>query len=300
MKTNRIEIRGQMSEISKYLILYALGLSAVLVAPCLSAEALQPATKTPRIGVLSRRTAPTATKPDPNADAFRQGLRELGYIEGKNIQFEYRYADGSGERFPEIVAELVQLKVDVLVSGTIQAIRAAKQATTIIPIVMVIPADPVATGLIENLARPGGNVTGLTRLIRDLSGKRLELLKESVPRLSRVGVLGDASSQTTSIALKDYETVARGLKIQLQTLQVQNPSPDFEGAFETVVKGSANAIVTISGAVFLSNAKRIAELAIRNRLPSMHENSENVEAGGLMSYTANDAYNYKRARVLCR
>jgi putative ABC transport system substrate-binding protein len=259
---------------------FGLALCAMLFALCLSAEAQQTA-KIPRIGVLSRRNAPTATNPDPNADAFRQGLRDLGYVEGKNIQFEYRYAGGSGERFPEIVAELVRLKVDVLVSGTIQAIRAAKQATKTIPIVMIIPADPVATGLIDSLARPGGNITGLTRLIRDLSGKRLELLKESVPRLSRVGVLGDSSSQTTSIALKDYETAARGLKIQLQTLQVQNPSPDFEGAFETAVKGSANALVTISGALFLSNAKRIAELAIINRLPSMHENNETLKPADL-------------------
>ena len=134
-----------------------------------------------RIGVLSRRSAPKPISPDPNADAFRRGLLDLGYVEGKNIQFEYRYADGKGELFPALVAELVQLKVDALVLGTIQAIRAAKQATKTIPIVMIIPGDPVATGLIESLAQPGGNITGVTRLIRDLSGKRLELLKEAVP-----------------------------------------------------------------------------------------------------------------------
>ena len=276
--------------------IFCLVFGATIFALGFVAYAQQP-TKMFRVGVLSGRGAPTPPASDPNADAFRQGLRELGYIEGKNIQLEYRYASGKGERFPDLVTELLQLKVDVLVSGTIQAIRAAKQATKTIPIVMITTADPVATALIESLSHPGGNITGLTRLIRDLSGKRLELLKETVPRISRVGVLGDATAQTTAAALKDYETAAGALKLQVQFLEVKSPKPDFDAAFQTALKQRVNALVAVSGALFLDHAKRIAELAIKHRLPSIHENNENVEAGGLLFYGANDADNYKRAAV---
>jgi putative ABC transport system substrate-binding protein len=269
-------------------------LSAILFALCSSAEAQQRA-KTYRIGVLSRRGAPTAELSDPNADAFRQGLRDHGYIEGKNIQLEYRYADGKGDRFPQLIADLIQLKVDVLVSGTIQAIRAAKQATKTTPIVMVITADPVATGLIDSLAHPGGNITGVTRLIRDLSGKRLELLKETIPRVLRVGVLGDTSAQTTVTAFRDYATAARALNIEAQFIEVRDSNIDFESAFQSALKGRLNGIVAVSGALFLDNAKTIADLAIKHRVASMYENNDHVKAGGLMSYTSNDAENYRRA-----
>src|SRR4029453_10869839 len=154
--------------------------------------AAQSPKKVPRIGFLSGRGAPTPATPDPNAEAFRQGLRDLGYIEGQNILVEYPYAEAQEDRIPSLVAELVQLPVDVLVSPTIPVILAAKQATKTIPIVMVTNVDPVATGIVESLARPGGNITGLTRLNRELSGKRLELLKEMVPTLARVGVILDA------------------------------------------------------------------------------------------------------------
>ena len=270
-------------------------LYATLLALCFSAEAQQPGIKTYRIGVLSRRGAPTQESPDPNADAFRQGLREHGYIEGKNVQLEYRYAEGKGDRFPQLIADLIQLNVDILVSGTIQAIRAAKQATKTIPIVMVITADPVATGLIDSLARPGANITGVTRLIRDLSGKRLELLRETVPRVLRVGVLGDMSAETTADAVRDYATAAQALNIEAQSIEVRNSKLELETAFKAAVNQRLNGIVAISGALFLDNAKTIANLAIRHRLPSIYENNENVKAGGLMSYTANDAENYKRA-----
>ena len=173
-------------------------------------------------------------------EAFRQGLRDLGYIEGKNILIEYRYVEGNQDRIPSLVAELVQLKVDVLVSAVYPAIRAAKQATKTIPIVMVITQDPVETGLVDSLARPGGNVTGLTRLTRDLSGKRLELLKEVVPRFTRWSPWRcERISRTT--AFKDYETAARALKIPLQSLEVRGPNPDFEGAFQAAAKGRVNA-----------------------------------------------------------
>jgi putative ABC transport system substrate-binding protein len=166
-----------------------LALSALLLALSFPAEAQQ-SSKIPRVGFLLQRASPTPTTPEPFADAFRQGLRDLGYIEGKNILVEYRYGDGERDRIPRQVAELVQLKVDVLVVRSLPAIRAAKQATKTIPIVMVTTQDPVATGLIDSLARPGANITGLTGLTRELSGKRLELLKEAVPGMLRVGVLG--------------------------------------------------------------------------------------------------------------
>jgi putative tryptophan/tyrosine transport system substrate-binding protein len=252
-------------------------------------EALQP-TKVYRIGFLS---AGSASSNPPRLETFRRGLRDLGYFEGKNIVIEYRYMKGNQDLIPSLVAELVQLKVDVLVSAVYPAIRAAKQATNTIPIVMVITQDPVKTGLVDSLARPGGNVTGLTGLTRELSGKRLELLKEVVPRL-RVGVLGDANVSAVT-AFEDYETAARALKIPLQSLEVRGPNPDFEGAFKAAAKHRVNGLVTIRTVLLVRYPKRIAELAIKNRLPSMHEGNEDVEAGGLMSYSANDADSLRRA-----
>jgi putative tryptophan/tyrosine transport system substrate-binding protein len=189
-------------------------------------EAQQPS-KVPRIGYLAQRNTPTPATPDPAADAFQQGLRDLGYLEGKTILVEYRYAGGSEDRLRALVAELVQLKVDVLVSPALPVIRAAKQATKTIPIIMVTTADPVATGLVDSLARPGGNVTGLTRLTRELSGKRLELLKEAVPGVSRVGIIWDASGLTTDASFKNYQAAARALNVRLQSLEVRGPPPGF-------------------------------------------------------------------------
>jgi ABC-type uncharacterized transport system substrate-binding protein len=226
-------------------------------------------------------------------EAFRQGLRDLGYVEGKNMVIEYRYMKGNQNLTPSLVAELVQLKVDVLVSGVYSAIRAAKQTTYTIPIVMVTGLDPVKTRLVDSLARPGGNVTGLTSLTRDLSGKRLELLKEVVPRL-RVGVLGDTKVSPVT-GFEDYETAARALKIPLQSLEVRGPNPDFEGAFKAAVKGRVNGLVTMRTVLLVRYPKRIADLAIKNRMPSMHEGNEDVEAGGLMSYSANDSDQWRRA-----
>jgi len=254
-------------------------------------EAQQPA-KIPLIGFIESGTPSSSSG---RIEAFRQGLRDLNYIEGKNILVEYRYAEAKNERFPSIVAELVQLKVDVLVSHSLTVIRTAKQATKTIPIVMAIPDDPVATGLVDSLAHPGGNITGLTRLSRELSGKRLELLKETVPRMSRVGVLRDADNSGVAIGFKEYEVAARALKIPLQSLEVRNPNPDFEGVFQAAAKGRVNALITVRNALLNRYAKRIADLAIKNRLPSMHETSDYVEAGGLVSYAAGEAESYRRA-----
>jgi ABC-type uncharacterized transport system substrate-binding protein len=271
--------------------IFCFALCAMIFALLIPASAQQPK-KIPRIGYLSGSGDPST--PNPYIEAFRQGLRDLGYTEGKNILVEYRYAGGMEDRHPSLVAELLQLKVDVLVSPAAPAIHAAKQATKTIPIVMVTPVDPVAAGLVDSLARPGGNVTGLTMLTRDLSGKRLELLKEVVPTLSRVGVLRVATvGQPTSF--KDYEPAARALKIQLQSLEVHGPNPELESAFQAAAKGHANALITVRNPLLLRYPKQIADLAIKNRLPSMYEGSEFVNAGGLMSYATDDAANFRRA-----
>jgi putative ABC transport system substrate-binding protein len=218
---------------------------------------------------------------------------------GKNILVEYRYSEGKSDRVPSLVAELVQLKVDVLVVESLPSIRAAKQATKTIPIVMVTTQDPVLTGLIDSLARPGGNLTGLTTLQRELSGKRLELLKEAAPRISRVAALvSETQLGERPGGINDfqwYEAPARALKLQLQPLAVRGPNPDLDGAFRAAAKGRASALITVRGSLFAPHTKRIADLAIKNRLPSMHEGSDYVEAGGLLSYTSDEVANYRRA-----
>jgi putative ABC transport system substrate-binding protein len=256
------------------------------------AEAQQPA-KIPRIGYVSGTGNPS--DPGPYVEALRQGLRDLGYIDGKNIVIEYRGAEAKLDRIPAIVSELVQINVDILILPIPSAVLAAKQATKTIPIVMVIGVDPVATGLVHSLARPGGNVTGLSTLAQDLNGKRLELLTEMVPGLSRVAVLRNAGEQTSANAFKEYETAAGRLKIQLQLLEVRGPNPDVEGAFQTSVKGRAGAVITVTTATLFLQRERIAELAIKNRLPSMYQGSAWVEAGGLMSYSTNDLEAFRRA-----
>jgi putative ABC transport system substrate-binding protein len=273
----------------------SVGITMVMLAVGVMAEAQQ-AKKVPRIGYLSGAGDPS--NPGPNVEAFRRGLQELGYIEGKNILVEYRYIEGKRDRVPSLVAELVQLKVDVLVSPNLPSIRAAKQATKTIPIVMVINWDPVATeGLIDSLARPGGNITGLSRLTRDLSGKRLELLKEVVPGISRVGVLEDADVPLQTKASKDYQAAGRALKIQLQSLEIRGPNPDLEGAFEAAVKSRIRALIATQITALLPYTEKIADLAIKNRLPLMFETGSSVEAGGLMSYAASDADLFRRAAI---
>jgi ABC-type uncharacterized transport system substrate-binding protein len=279
--------------------IFGFALGVVLVALSVPVEA-QSAGKVPRIGYVALRNAPTSTVPDPATGAFREGLRDLGYVEGKNIFVEYRYAEGKVDRIPVLVTELVQLKVDVLVSPNSQTIRAAKQATKTLPIVMVTTTDPVAAGFVDSLAHPGGNITGVTRLTRELSGKRLELLTELIPKLSRVGVLRNADSAATAISssFNEYNTAARSLKIQLQFLEVRGPSPDFAAAFQTATKGRVSALITVSDGLTLSYPKQIAEIAIKNRLPSMFESPVYVEAGGLVSYSSIEAESYRRAAVI--
>ena len=262
-------------------------------AAAIIAEA-QAQAKIPRIGYVSGTG--DSSNPGPYVEALRQGLRDLGYIEGKNFAIEYRGAEGKPDRMASLATELVHLKVDILVLATISTIHAAKQATTTIPIVMVTQVDPVAAGIVDSLARPGGNITGLATLQRDLSGKRLELLKEVVPRLACVGVLRSPDDQT-AIGFKDYEAAARPLKIRLQSLDVPSSNPNLEGAFREAVKGRADAVITITNDPLFRNSKRVADLAIKQRLPSMYEGSTWVEGGGLMSYSANDLELFRRAAI---
>jgi ABC-type uncharacterized transport system substrate-binding protein len=272
------------------LLVYAL--PALILAIIHLAEAQQPA-KIPRIGYVSGTG--NASDQGPYVEALRQGLRDLGYIEGKNFAIEYRGAEGKLDRMAGLVGELLQLKVDVLIVPVLSAIRAAKQLTKTIPVVMVSNVDPVATGIVDSLARPGGNITGLATLNRELSGKRLELLKEVVPRLSRVGVLKDAEAETAPFDFKEYQAAGRMLKVQLQSLEVQGQIPDLEAAFQAAVKERADALITITSAKLFLHQKQIVNLAIKNRLPSMYQGSTWVESGGLMSYSTNDLDMYRRA-----
>jgi putative ABC transport system substrate-binding protein len=258
-------------------------LGAMFLAFCSSAEAQQSG-KIPRIGYV--RVVGVPSIPGPNVEVFRQGMKDLGYVEGKNILIEFRYVEGKRNRVPSLVAELVQLKVDVLISGDDGSIRAAKEGTKTIPIVMVINQDPVATGLVDSLARPGGNVTGLTRLSRELSGKRLELLTEVLAGISRVAVLWGWSSPSSTNRprsaeppFQDYESPARALKIALQILEVRPPNPDLAGAFRDAVKGRAQALIAATTSVLVPNDKKIAELAIKHRLLTMLEASHYVGGG---------------------
>ena len=247
--------------------------------------------KIPRIGVVSGTG--NTNDPDSSAKLLRQALQGLGYSEGKNILFEHRDTEGDRDRIPAIIAELINLKVDILFSTQAIVIRAAKQATKTVPIVMVVTPDPVATRLVDSLARPGGNITGITRLTRELSGKRLELLTEMIPRLSRVGIL----SMVGATPSKDYEAAARGLKVPLQILEVPGPPPDLPAAFQAAVKGRVTAIITTSTPGLAGHHKQIAELAVQNRLPLMSESIAGVQAGGLASYDADRIEIFKRAAV---
>jgi ABC-type uncharacterized transport system substrate-binding protein len=261
----------------------------VTVAQGISTEAQQPK-KVPRIGFVFG-TSPSMI-PD-RVEGFRQGLRELGYVEGKNIIIEYRVAESKVERLPDLLAELVRLKVDVIVTGGIVN-RAAKEATATIPIVMAFEHDPVGNGLVASLARPGGNITGLSARYPELSGKQLELLKEIVPRLSRVAVLGSSIEPGNTHVLREVEAAAEALGVQHLYLDLQD-AKDIETAFQAASKGHANALIVLSGIIVLSHRPQITTLAIKNRLPAMYPRPELVEDGGLMAYGPNMADLYRRA-----
>ena len=251
--------------------------------------------KVPRIGILVSAGDPSG--PLRIVEAFRKGLRELGYVEGKNILIEYRYGLGKLDRIPSLVAELVQAKVDVLVVSSLVGIRAAKQATKSIPIVMLASIDPVGNGIVESLARPGGNITGLALLTRELSAKRVELLKEVIPGISRVAILWDAAAPGPALAFKEYEAAAQAFKLRLLSLEVRDPNPDFKGAFHAAAKSRAGALIVVSDPLIIKNRKQIVGLAAKNRLALMYETSRFVEDGGLVSYSASDLDQWSRAAV---
>jgi len=266
-------------------------LSTLLLAICFPARAQQPM-KVPRIGYL---TGGSLSAGSASHEAFRQGLRELGYVEGKNIVIEWRGAERKSGRLPALATELVRLKVDVIVVTGLGDLRAAKEATATIPIVMVVDSDPVRSGFIAGLARPGGNITGLSNLAPELSGKRLELLKEIVPRLARVAAFGTSTSAGNAQELTEVELAAGAFGVKLQYLDVLGPK-DFETAFRTASKGRAEAaLMMVSGALAGSQRTEIAELAVKSRLPVIFQRREYVEAGGLISYGVDRSDQYRRA-----
>ena len=270
-----------------------LALGAMLFALSVSAEAQQ-AKKVPRIGFL---LAPSRSATAEPLDAFRQGLRELGYVNGQNIVIEYRYAEGQFDQLPALAAELVRLKVDLIVAaGGIQAIRPAKNATSTIPIVMTGTTDPVASGLVASLARPAGNITGVTLGGPELYGKRLELLKEIVPRVSRVAVFLNPTSPAEPLWLKDMHASAQALGLRIQSFEVRR-SNDLEGAFQAATKWRARGLTVAGDPVFSAHRKQILDFAANNRLPGIYPWREYVEDGGLMSYSTKLSDLYRRAAV---
>jgi putative ABC transport system substrate-binding protein len=266
-------------------VLLVLGL---LAAP-LIAEAQQPSTKTARIGYLSLRSGPSHFD-----EAFRQGLRELGYVEGQNISVEYRWADWKPDRIPALAEELVRLKVDVIVSaGGGPTSRAVGKAVKTIPVVFLMGGDPVGTGLVASLARPGGNLTGVSLLTSELNAKRLELLKQAVPGVSRVAVLVNPTSPTAGAVLKELESAAQTLKVKLQVLEARDPQA-IDGAFAAMKRERAGALLVANDPMFFAQRERIVGLAAKSRLPGIFEWREFAEAGGLLSYGTNVADMYRR------
>ena len=255
-----------------------------------AAEAQQP-TKNPRIGYLSGSSPSTSPA---RREAFRQGLRELGYVEGKNIVIEQRYAEGKFDRLPALAAELVRLKVDIIVTAGPQTTRPAKQATSTIPIVMAQDPDPVGNGFVASLARPGGNITGLATFAPELSGKQLELLKETVPKLSRVAVFGTSINPGNAQNLREVELAAKAFGVKLQYLDVLSPK-DFETAFRAASKGLADAVLMLPGSVLGLQRAQLADLAVKSRLPAIYPQAEFTEAGGLMYYGTNTPDLFRRA-----
>ena len=265
-------------------------LVVVLLAVAVIAEAQQ-AKKVPRIGFLG------AAYPSTNAariEAFRQGLRALEYVEGKNIIIEYRWAEGKPERLPDLAAELVRLKVDLIVTTGPTVTRAAKEATNTIPIVMAQDSDPVESGFVASLARPGGNITGLSTLAAEVSGKRLELLKEIIPKLSRVAVVGISTRPGNAQSLKEVELAAGTFKVQVQYLDVLDVKK-IDTAFRAATKGRAEAVLVLQSPFFNSQRKQIIDLAIKSRLPAIYPQTDYTEAGGLMYYGANTPDLFRRA-----
>jgi putative ABC transport system substrate-binding protein len=269
---------------------FGLVFSAMLLALCVCADAQQPA-KMPRIGYLTGTSLSVASA---RTDAFRQGLRDAGYIEGKNIVIEWRSWEGKPDRQRPFAADLVKQKVDVIVAVGAGDVRVAREATSTIPIVMVTPGDPVGSGFVASLERPGGNITGMASPRAQLSGKQLEALKEILPKLSRIAVFASPGQQVVQIQ-KGVESAAGKLGVKVQRHEIKNLK-DIESAFQTSVKEKAEGVVMlVSGPLLNPNRKEVAALAVKNRMPTTYPGSEDVEAGGLMSYGVNGPDLYRRA-----
>jgi putative ABC transport system substrate-binding protein len=276
--------------------MFLAGTGAVLLVAPLAADAQQPE-KVYRIGLVFGSSVSASAH---LIDAFRQGMRELGWVEGKNIEYEIRAAEGKLERFPAIVAELLRLKVDLFVAPTNTAAKAAKDATSAVPIVIVVASDAVESGLVDSLARPGGNITGLTLATLETLAKQLQILKEAIPRASRVSVLrwavGRPQAPSVSTYEKELERAARLLRIQLQFVRVQSPD-EFDDAFSTMTRRRSDALLVVSNYTFFLHRTRLAELAVKARLPGMYPVQEYVEAGGLMAYAQSFRDCHRRAAV---
>jgi putative tryptophan/tyrosine transport system substrate-binding protein len=271
-----------------------LALCSLLLAPCSAAEAQQTG-KVFRIGFLDNSTASGSAG---RLEAFRQELRKLGWIEGKNIAIEYQFSEQKPERLPELAADLVHRKVDLIVVTSNPSALAAKSATTIVPIVMTTSTDPVGTGLVASLARPGGNVTGNSSLSVELNTKRLEILKDSVPKLAQVGLLRwPGTNITADLQLKELRAAARALKIKLQEIEMQPDPKGLESAFQAAKQKQVDTIMTTPDSRFLDERKRIVELAGKYQLPTIYPQKEFVDEGGLMSYGADYNDLYRRAAV---
>jgi putative tryptophan/tyrosine transport system substrate-binding protein len=275
----------------KKTVLLSILVVVVQLAVGVKAQAQQPK-KVPRIGFLALTPpAPLSTR----VEAFRKGLRELGYSEGKNISIDYRFAEGEADRLPALAAELVRLKVDVIVTSGPIPTRAAKEATSTIPIVMGFDSDPVGNGFVASLARPGGNITGLSTLGPEISGKQLELLKEIVPKLSRVAVFGTSTRPGNAQLLKEVELAAGVFGVKLQYLDVVSPK-DIETAFRAASKGRADAVLMlVAGGIASAHRTEIVELAVKSRLPAIYDRAEFVEDGGLMTYSESSTDLFRRA-----
>jgi putative ABC transport system substrate-binding protein len=273
---------------SKNVFRFALG--AMLLALCVSAGAQQPV-KVPRISYLMV-SSPSVNR--ARVEAFQQGLRELGYVEGKNIVVEYQYVEGKLDRLRDLAAEVVRLKVDIIVTGGPKTTRAVKEATATIPIVMGFDNDPVGNGFITSLARPGGNITGLASLAPEISGKQLELLKEIVSRLARVAVFGTSTNPGNAQALRESELAAKAIGVKLQYLDVRD-FKNIETAFRAASKGRADAVLALNSPVLNSHRTQVADLAVKSRLPAVYAQSEYVEDGGLMVYGVSYPDLFRRA-----
>jgi putative ABC transport system substrate-binding protein len=272
----------------------ALVLALFVLAQPLAAEAQQ-AAKVFRIGILGH-FPPTEPEVSRLWEGFLQGLRELGYVEGQNIVIERRYSEGRFERLPALAAELVGLRVDLILATATPGAVAAKQATSTIPIVMTHHSDPVGTGLVASLAKPGGNITGLSLLSPEIAVKRLDLLKQVVPKISRVAVLSNPANQSHPLTLKEIEVAARSLKVRLQVLEAQEPM-DLAGAFSAAERESAGALIVLADAMFFGHRTLIAERAAKGRLPMIGVERGYATAGGLLAYGADLRENFRRAAL---